>query len=186
MGAFVRLAGLLAATGLVLGGIGERPPRLPPMEGGGGASLPDWPADTPWTMPDLGLCIDRPGEITLTGATLEHSDGLRLDAFAVREADWTGTRYPAPADGSGVATLEDYGFDPADRTIDTVCPADETDPDAPLMQLGLQFSKPSDATARGAVVALTYDSAGQSFVHRIWFELVLCEGPVDAAGCQPF
>jgi hypothetical protein len=48
------------------------------------------------------------------------------------------------------------------------------------MRFGVEFSKPTDRTARGAIIRVTYRSGGGEYVHRIGFELILCEGDQDA------
>ncbi|MBB5788874.1 hypothetical protein [Jiangella mangrovi] len=178
-------ASALAAL-VLLSGCGDDSPRIPASDAFGGASIPNWPANTPWSLVGaFNLCIDRPGSIRLTSAELAHSDGVRVDAFAVLPAGEVEELDPATM--TGEETLEDLGLDLSSTTIDAVCPddlgGDSGSTDLP-MHLGLQFSKPTAATARGAIVELTYESEGETFVHRLGWEMILCEGPEHVEECQ--
>lgn len=85
----------------------------------------------------------------------------------------------SPAD-EGVE-LWDFGFEPGTREVDVVCGTEQ-----PAMQLGVQFTKPTDATSRGANLIVTYDSEGGRGTLRIAFQLILCESDdEDECGFWP-
>lgn len=176
------VSALLAVSGCA----DEQPARIPESTSFAGAIEPFWPARTPWVLVNsVSLCLDTPGTVEIVDAQLEYSDGVELSAYAVRPVDLVGGRYPEQVTFN--ETLEDLGFDLDRRTVDAVChdEANGTDGQEPPFDLGLEFVKESAETARGAVVRLEYVSSGQTFTHRIGFELVLCETTMESAECQP-
>jgi hypothetical protein len=175
-------AGIAAATALTVGCTrGVTGPRIPDAgDGWAAAAIPDRRGGVPYPFVGaINLCIDRPGSVTITDVHMEHSEGgLRVDGFATRRKIATGT-YPGPVTFS--ETLAELGFAPDARTVDTVCGKGDAD----VTEFALQFSKPTDATARGAIVHVTYQSGTVTLTHRIGFELILCAGNEKAAECQP-
>ncbi|MBB1243908.1 hypothetical protein GL263_10110 [Streptomyces durbertensis] len=121
----------------------------------------------------------------VTDVSFEHTQGgLQVEDFSVRKAVWN-------TDGDVDGTLSALGFKPGNSRVDTVC-SDSASKDGSgdgdvgtgePMQLALQLNKPTDRTARGAILAVTYESAGQTLVHRLGFEVVLCSGPEDLPEC---
>jgi hypothetical protein len=193
--------GYLLAVLLLNGCAGEPPPRIPDYDGWFASALPEWRAGEPYSMVGVvNLCIDRQGSIEIIDVTFEHSEGgMRVDAFATRPLlPPAGETYPEPV--TFTETLWERGFVPGETTVDTVCPdwSDESgDYDVPTPAedgsmigttgFGVQFSKPTDQTARGAILQVTYRSNGKTFVRRIGLELILCEenhGEEDVPECE--
>lgn len=136
-----------------------------------GMSMYERKADVPFALTDeLRVCLNRPGVVKIVDVSLEHSiGGLHVDNFGVRPyAD----DYPT-MDTDGHALREYGGFEEGSAEVNVVCP--EGPEDEPSMHLGVEFSKPNDATARGANLLITYVSDGQRYVLRREFELILCE-----------
>lgn len=131
------------------------------------------------------LCVDRPGRVQIVNVSMKDTDAeLRVDAFAVRIF---GPDYPDWEKDE--QTLWELGFAEGDLWVDVVCPKDNDDqeekgnPDrtqnhSQWVQLGLQLSKPSDATARGSTMVISYVPEGRSRQRtlEIPMGLVLCEG----------
>lgn len=175
----------------------EENPRIGPRsDGWAGASVGDRRAEEPYSFfGAANLCIDRPGSVIVTEVTMEHTEGgLTIDAFASRPII-PGMEFPQPE--TFTETLWELGFQPGSTRIETVCPHDSGGPSddelarlttEPVFRgfthLGIQFSKPTDETARGAIIRITYQSGDATYVHRIGFELVLCKGESDSAECD--
>jgi hypothetical protein len=181
---------LMLATSCTGAPSDNHPHILPPSESGwAGASIPDRRANVPYPLVGgINLCLDRPGSVEVIEVTMEHTEGgFRIDAYAFRpmqaspEGDY---HYPT----TFTETLWELGFESGSTTIDLVCPEELGGPsddeladvatesvNRGLVEFGIQFSKPTDATARGAIIRLTYRSGGKTYVHRTGFELILCE-----------
>jgi hypothetical protein len=151
-------------------------------------------------------CIDRPGEVTITNVEFEHlDDNLRVEAFATKplvHPEWPDEDWPEWVDRdweSNYSELWELGFTPGAVGVDAVCysekdqralerlrsPAARTEMLAespPVAILGMQLVKETDATARGAIIKITYTSGGRRYTHRTGFELVLCGLEVDPEG----
>jgi hypothetical protein len=188
---------LLASLAIVViatagGSSGDRRPRLivPGLDPGNYASWLwerggyDVGAHEPFTDSGLiRLCLDRPGRVRIVDVSLEYSvNGLQVDAFGVKPVD-----EPGPRGASEQHRLWQHGFDLRSVEVDRVCP-DNPAEGSHQVALGLQFSKPTDATARAANLLIDYVSLGQTSTLRLMVELVLCEGngsePEWAEQCQ--
>jgi hypothetical protein len=189
-----RLPGMLAVLGMaviVAGCTGGQPGGHPRIQANetvtwAGTSTPAWRADVPHPLVGaIGVCLDRPGTIEVIDVTMEHIEGdFRVDAYAFRQKH-PHANHPSPV--THTETLWELGFDESSTTIDTVCDEELGGPsDADLAgvtgpvnrgvtDVGIQFSKATDSTARGAIIRLTYRSGDETHVHRIGFELILCE-----------
>lgn len=155
-------------------------PRIPqyPKEGDGWAamSLPNRRADQPTIFDAIHLCIDRPGAVQVVDVTMEHTQGgFFVQAFATRPVTPpAGVKYSLPSTSN--ETLWDIGYQQNNTTIDTVCDQSIENTTADhRTQVGVQFSKPTNKTARGAVLQITYRSGDKTYSYRMGFEAVLCE-----------
>ncbi|WP_117211142.1 hypothetical protein [Allorhizocola rhizosphaerae] len=163
-------------------------PRIPqhPKEGDGwsGMSLPHRRAGQPAIFDSIYLCIDRPGSIKIVDVSMEYTDGgFFVEAFATRPAvPPAGVTYPSPVTES--ETLWDLGYRQGDANIDTPCTQGmESTPTEHRTQVGVQFSKPTDKTARGALLRITYRSGDNTYSYRMGFEAVLCETEQSKPEC---
>jgi hypothetical protein len=167
----------------------EDDPRIPqyPAEGDGWSamSLPHRRAGQPVIFDALFLCLDRPGAIEITEISMEHTQGgFLVEAFATRPAVPTGGGvYPQLASES--QSLWDLGYQRGSNVVDKQCTLSMAD--TPLehrVQVGVQFTKSFGATARGAVLRISYRSGENSYVYRLGFEAVLCEGEESVPECK--
>ena len=119
------------------------------------------------------LCLDRPGRVEILNVSMEYTvNGLLVDAFAVAPAEFSQPDLPVES-----TPLVDFGYDPSSVYVDRVCPADPSEiSENDLVDLGVQFSKATDSTARGANLLVNYRSEGKTYTLRSEFELILCEG----------
>ncbi len=183
------LASLLALLAVSACAESQDDPRIPqyPREGDGwaGMSLPHRRAGQPVIFDSIHLCLDRPGSVQIIEVGMEYTDGgFLVQAFATRPAvPPAGSTYPVPVTEN--ETLWDLGYQQGHDTIDTVCTKSIDDtPAANRTQVGVQFSKPTDKTARGALLRITYRSGSNTYSYRMGFEAVLCEGEETTPECQ--
>jgi hypothetical protein len=82
--------------------------------------------DEPFTLVNaFVLCIDRPGEVTLTDVRFAHNVGdLRVDDFAVAPH---GTLRDDQPEDAPKAALSEWGFDSDPPVVATVCPDELTE-----------------------------------------------------------
>lgn len=189
-GALARsLAVVVVVAAACTGGSVEEHPRIhgSETETWAGSSMPGWRADVPYPFVGaVNVCLDRPGSVEVVDVGMEHTvGGFRVDAYAFRPGT-PGAGHPQPV--THTETLWQLGFDPGSTSIDTVCPEELGGPGESelaevtfgpasrgMTEVGIQFSKPSDRTARGAIIRMTYRSGAETYVHRIGFEMILCE-----------
>jgi hypothetical protein len=193
---------LIAATAcvtllLTMTSCGDRHPRL--TQPGGdptgwfGIMFGGFPAERHILLTnEVIVCVDRPSRVRIVEVSLDQVEGgLRVDAFAVRPY---GPEYPDwEADEQ---TLWELGFTQGEAWVDAICP-DDSEPDdsesedfdpttnhGRWMHLGIQFSKPTEATARGATLVISYLPERSSRIRtlKIPFGLVLCEEPLPDDG----
>jgi hypothetical protein len=142
-------------------------------------------AEVPYSlMGAFNLCLDWPGSVEVTEVAMEHAEGgLRIDAFGLRP------RLPlGPQPETFTETLAELGYQPDMTTITLVCDEDLGGPsdeelaragfgavDRGVTEFAIEYNKPTDKTARGAGLRLTYTSGGESYVYRVGFEIILCE-----------
>ncbi|MBX6749862.1 MAG: hypothetical protein IRY85_09370 [Micromonosporaceae bacterium] len=111
------------------------------------------------------VCLDRPGRVEILQVSLEYTiNGLRVDAFAVAQPELI-PRTDLPVEGT---PLTDFGYDVTSVFVDRVCDS--------FLDLGVQVSKPTASTARGANLLIEYQSDGKTYTLRSEFELILREG----------
>ena len=104
--------------------------------------------------------------------------GLAVRAFAVR---------PNPMERGGAGfgaeqtTLRAAGFNPAARTVDAVCvngasraASVAAESGVRSVELAVEVVKPSDATASGQALDITYSIQGEPHVMRWPFGVTLC------------
>lgn len=167
----------------------NRNPRIPqyPREGDGWAamSLPNRRADQPTIFDAIHLCIDRPGSVQIVDVNMEHTQGgFFVQAFATRPViPPAGVKYSLPSTSN--ETLWDIGYQQGNAIINTVCDQSVEDTAAEhRTQVGVQFSKPTDKTARGAVLHIAYRSGDKTYSYRMGFEAVLCETEESNPECE--
>jgi hypothetical protein len=188
-------------------GCGNERPRVPEFAGGWNGSLHrDVPAGYFLLPSEVRLCTDRPGAIAVTDVTLEHSEGIRVDAFSTKpliHPNAPAEQWPRHVDPDSEITREtlwDIGFVPGQATVNATCYSEAEEkalhgmpPDGALRTMaerppnylvGIQLLKETDGTARAAIIRVTYESAGKRYAHRVGFELVLCGIDVDDADCD--
>ncbi len=135
-------------------------------------------------MGAMNLCLDWPGSVEVTEVVMEHVEGgLRIDAYGFRP------RLPlGPQPETFTETLAELGYQPDWTTIHTVCDHEHGGPsdeelaragfgavDRGVTEFAIEYNKPTDKTARGAGVRLTYASGGNTYIYRVGFEIILCE-----------
>jgi hypothetical protein len=140
------------------------------------------PSAGPSQHRDIGsmlLCLTGPGRAVITDVRPVRPVGtIEVVAFAVR---------PNPilngADmlGSGVGTLQDNGFDTADRTVDTQCASDS----GQGYELGLELTVPPGTNAGTSGFQIDYKVGDHSASLTYPAGAVLCSAPsVDDAQCK--
>lgn len=113
-------------------------------------------ADEPFVLAsEIRLCVDRPGRVEIVDVSLEHTaGGLAVDAFATDPMD-----VPLTEPDAESPTLWDYGFRTGPQLVGQQCTEDLEVADQ--ARLGVQFSKPTAGTARGANLLIRYLSEGK-------------------------
>jgi hypothetical protein len=188
--------GLLAATaGSVLvfacacqgGGLGSGPRGVwfgPELSTGGPTnwSMNGLPAADPSKHRDIGsmfLCLTGPGQATITDVRPVRPVGtVEVVAFAVR-------RNPllrgADMLGSGSGTLQDNGFNTADRIVDTQCVPDS----GQGYELGLELTVPPGTNAGTAAFQIDYTVGDHTANLTYPAGAILCSTPsIDDAPCK--
>jgi hypothetical protein len=124
------------------------------------------------------LCIDRPGEVTLTDVRFDHNVGdLRVDDFAVAPHGTLRDDHPEDAPQ---AALSEWGFDSDPPVVTTVCPEELTEEESQRFHpqsysdIGIEFSKPHEGSARGMTLVLVYESGNRQREVRLGLEVILC------------
>jgi hypothetical protein len=180
------LVPLLAACGRTQG------PALlfPGDQGAVGISQYDWEAGQPFVLArEFVVCLDTPGSVRITGVGMRHADnGLTVERFALEPH---GELPDYDAEDGQAATLEEFGYDPADTVVTSVCPQDlntlEPDRYHPehFTHLGAQLSKPVAGTARGRGLVVTYESGGEQRTLEYDLEVILCGAQDSPSSGQP-
>jgi hypothetical protein len=135
-----------------------------------GISLPSTVADRPYSIGGIALCVNGASSVQVDEVLPADDDGIRVTDFAVGPLDGTF--------GADQVTLEAAGF-PDSRTVHGACADDQGS------QLGVQFSKPTAATARVDGLTVRWHSGEVSGTTTVPLHLVLCEGPdQDVPSCR--
>lgn len=134
-------------------------------------------ANTPYVVGDLIICLDEPGEATITAIESVQPEGsLFLDEFAVVPNDME----------RGLSGFEDSEKTIAERGIDTSAPVivRSACPDFSLLPdparepqsvaLLLQYRRGDDRSARNHGILLRYEAAGRKQVLLLDWEITLC------------
>lgn len=150
-----------------------------PVHGGEGVPVA---TNTPYVVGDLTICLDEPGEATITSIESVQPEGsLRLDGFAVVPNDME----------RGLPGIEDSEKTIAERGVDTsapvivrnVCPDPSLAPDPKrepqAVALLLQYRRGDDRTARNHGILVRYEAGGRKQVLMIDWAIELC----GAGGC---
>ncbi|WP_091381310.1 hypothetical protein [Actinokineospora alba] len=153
---------------------GEPGPRLRDAAPGTGGIVGqiDTKAETPYSFDDATLCLVGPGSVTIEKVEIvAPTGGLRLGTFSV-----------LPSKGGKVSNyisdprqrLDEVGFPTqGPMTVDRVCPPAS---DGGVFLLGVEVTKPADATASGSGFVVSYRSGEET--HRTYLPpgIVLCQG----------
>lgn len=150
---------------------------IAPGFAGAGVGITNAKSDLPYTIGDLVICLDRPGNAVIDRIELTDVTGdLHLDAFAVVPNVMEQGR-PGFADGN--RTLTEQGLDIKHVVMTRQCPDfDHATPD-PLrdpqsVALVLQYSKSGIATAATKGITLHYTSGGTSYTLSLPWSAALC------------
>ncbi|WP_285710433.1 hypothetical protein [Microtetraspora sp. NBRC 16547] len=140
--------------------------------GAAGVTLPNTIAHQPYSLGGWVMCLDRPGAVRIEKAELIHPDGdIRLAAFSSRlqSADH-------PMLGNANEPLTSLGFPAQSPAVTRTCSRPGEDPGQgwPRTELGLQYTKDSDATARAEGIRLIYISAGERRTVDFFLSVELC------------
>lgn len=147
-----------------------------------GAGWVEWglaPGDPYVELGSIRVCVDRPGEVTITGITFAEADGVSVQAVATAAADVAVT-YESPPDSQ---RLSDTRWDPSQRDVSTVCPTGWTDDGAPvdgdLTWLAVELRKESTGVSSGVTMQVHYTTDGTDQVLPIDVFFALCETEVE-------
>ena len=178
----------LASVGCLLvlacacqGGGGWSGPKLS-TGGPTNAGMSGIPAVGPSNHADIGemfLCLTGPGRAVITDVRPIRTVGtIEVVAFAVR---------PSPILeggamlGSGSGTLQDNGFNPADRIVDTQCVSGS----GQGYELGLELSMPPGTNAATTGFQIDYTVAGHAANLTYPVGAILCSTPsLDDPPCK--
>jgi hypothetical protein len=142
------------------------------------ANAPVSTSDAPYTVGGIPLCLDAGSSVVIDDITPVGTAGISVTGFAVRpkySLEFTGAQ----------RSLSAAGFH-GGLTVTGACPFENGS------NLGIQFSKPTDATARLDGLVVSWHSPGSWHSHRqsgtaiVPLHLVLCEGTdVTIPDCRP-
>jgi hypothetical protein len=163
---------------LIAPGNGESPPEF-------GMTMWERKANVPFVLRnEFRVCLDRAGSVEIVDLRFRESFGdLTIDDFAVVDIeDYTGL------DESDGLHLEAHGYERGSVTVDIACPLDIYGPSSdniPHHALGIEVSKPRDASAGGRDMIIVYQTASGKQRELVWpFELVLCETDNSQGECE--
>lgn len=185
-----RMGGLSAFVAVLVSCSGDNP-RIPEFEGSSAMALGEVPAGPYAWYGHAGLCIDRPGSIDIVDITLQYSEGgLEIDGYAVSPSDAVDRGVRGwETRGPDAKTIWDLGYKPDSLTVNTVCHDHQGTAggdEAAAMSLGIQFTKPTDETARAAGIEVHYRSGRRTYQHVIQVEIVLCTSTQEwEPACDP-
>jgi hypothetical protein len=148
------------------------PVRMPGAGGGFGIAIGSTVAGRPYSVGSIPLCLDGVGSAVIDSVTVDDG-GLRVTDFAVRpRREW-----PQMGLGSAEQSLRATGFG-SDRTITVSC-------DGGFAELGVEFRKSGEATARTDVLEVHWSAGIRSGTVEVPLHFVLCgdEDPV-APACE--
>ncbi|MEV7802728.1 hypothetical protein AB0O28_07255 [Microbispora sp. NPDC088329] len=133
-----------------------------------GVILPDTVAHRPYSLGGWVMCLDRLGSVTIDKVDLiRPSGGIVLQAFSSRLQSRTRAML-----GEEERPLTELGFPARSPAVTTPC--GDRDHDGLLTELGLQYGKTGDATARAGGVRVFYTSAGRQRTVDLDLDVRLC------------
>lgn len=163
---------------LIAPGNGESPPEF-------GMVTWERKANVPFVLRnEFRVCLDRAGSVEIVDVRFGESfGGLTIDDFAVVDIeDYAGL------DESDGFHLEAHGYEDGSVTVDIACPPDLYGPSSdgiPHHALGVEVSKPTDASAGGRDLIIIYQTPGGKRRELVWpFEFVLCETDNSQGECE--
>ncbi|WP_182903263.1 hypothetical protein [Microbispora sp. H10830] len=114
------------------------------------------------------MCLDRPGSVTIDKVDLiRPSGGIVLQAFSSRLQSRTRAML-----GNAEQPLTELEFPARSPAVTTPC--SNRDHDGLLTELGLQYGKTRNRTARAEGVRVTYTSAGRQRTVDLDLDVQLC------------
>lgn len=153
---------------------GQMPPDHWVLEGFGRVE-----PDVPLSMGSIILCLDRPGDVTITDVAPLHPVGtITVQTFAVRPSPFMRTP-PGLALGDDIGPLGKFGFH-GNHVVPIVCDSRK----GAGYELGLQITKPTRRPAAAAGWIVTYTSHGKLYHVQVPPEVKLCsEESADEGAC---
>ncbi|XVQ89722.1 hypothetical protein ACQP2K_20605 [Microbispora siamensis] len=144
-----------------------------------GIVLPDTVARRPYSLGGWVMCLDRPGSVTIDKVDLiRPSGGIVLQAFSSRLQSRTRAML-----GNAEQPLTELEFPARSPAVTTPC--SNRDHDGLLTELGLQYGKTGDRTARAEGVRVTYTSAGRQRTVDLDLDVQLCApDDMDTEQCR--
>jgi hypothetical protein len=140
----------------------------------------DVPANKPYTLGDLAVCLSRAGQVTVTRIEPEDVEGsLELADFALvpNQMETGGLGFE-----DGNQPIRDLGLPTGPYVLDKPCPeVDATAADPQTFAVVLEYRKTDAATAGNSGIRIHYESDGESFWVSIPWKIRLC-APGDAVG----
>jgi hypothetical protein len=190
MNVFTRAALTVTALAVAVAGCSAGEPRL--IAPGSGESPPEFgmiqwerKANVPFVLRnEFRVCLDRAGAVEIVELRFRESFGdLTIDDFAVVDIeDYAGL------DDSDGFHLEAHGYEHGSVTVNIACPLDTYGPSSdniPHHALGIEVSKPTDASAGGRDMIIVYQTASGKRRELVWpFEFVLCETDNSHGECE--
>jgi len=123
------------------------------------------------------ICLDRPGEVTLMGISLEGTHGrIGVDEFAVRPNPLATGEAGLGATRGGLGSAN---FIVGRRTVSKQCRGA-----ASAYELGVEVSRASPGIASFDGLAVHYASSSSSGILRIPMSLALCAGSQVSPDCR--
>lgn len=190
MNVFARAALAVTALAMAAAGCSAGEPRLvAPRHGESppefGMIMWERKANVPFVLRrEFRVCLDRTGSVEIVDLRFGESfGGLRIDDFAVVDIkDYAGL------DDTDGFHLSAHGYEPGAVTVSIACPLDSYGPesdDIPHHALGIEVSKPTDASAGGRDLIITYQTASGKQRELVWpVEFVLCETDNSQDECE--
>ncbi|MGI5159396.1 hypothetical protein [Microbispora sp. CA-102843] len=144
-----------------------------------GIVLPDTVAGRPYSLGGWVMCFDRPGSVTIDKVDLiRPSGGIVLQAFSSRLQSRTRAML-----GNAEQPLTELEFPARSPAVTTPCST--RDHDGLLTELGLQYGKTGDRTARAEGVRVFYTSAGRQRTVDLDLDVQLCApDDMDTEQCR--
>ncbi len=154
--------------------------RDPQPGAGGGISYDDTKGNVPYAFDDATVCLTALGSVEVTGVkVVRPTGGLRVTRFSIRPIR-TDRQYNYITDP--LQRLVDVGYpQQGPMVVDRACTdAWPPKPGEGSNLVGVEVTKPRDATATGGGFVLTYHSGNKRHQVYVPLAIVLCAGKIAA------